>query len=148
MEECFFCDTLGSSEPPEGGWVYESDRFRAFAIPTNPVAGWLCLLTVRHAEGLDGLDDEESRELGVAIQRISSAMVDVTGRPATYMFAMPERVRHFHLAMGSAPETAPDEPRGGPLLAKVLLKDPSLSDRPEALRLAAQLREVLARTAG
>jgi len=143
VDECHFCESVGRSDPPEGGWVYSTDRFRAYALPAVSVPGWVVLHTTRHAVGLAGLDEEESRELGIGIQHLSRAMTHLCDTPKIYMFAMADRVPHFHMMLGAAPRTSPGEEGGAALLTRILMKDPTLRDREKSLMVAQQLRDLL-----
>ena len=146
MEQCIFCDLIATTEPPEGGWIYESRHFRALLLEAMAIPGWVVFHSVRHAEGLAGLNAAESAELGVALQRLSAAIIAQTGDPKTYMYSMCEPASHFHLLIGS-PVNAADTPRGAPFLVKVVLRQLPL-DRLESLRVAQDIGRLLAEPSG
>jgi len=68
--------------------------------------GWLVLVARRHIQSLDELTDPEAVELGRLIQRISSALKEVTGCVKTYVLQFAESPKHQHVHFHIIPRMA------------------------------------------
>lgn len=141
LTECSFCVRTAAPDAPPGGWVYETELFRASVSPGMSIPGWLVLHTVRHTEGLAGLNSLEQAELGVAVQALAATMVRRSGEPSVYMYAMCERVRHFHIMIGAPPPGVSE--RGGSLLIDVLKRESSLVDPSGVVSAAEEIGQLL-----
>jgi len=104
-ERCAICRSLGVAETT----LHLATNWRLRAHPNPcPVAGWLILDLVRHAEGWDELTDEETAEFGALVRAASSAIRAGTQCSRVYLLSFCESVPHVHMHL--APRHA-DDPR-------------------------------------
>jgi histidine triad (HIT) family protein len=88
--------------------------------------GYLMLETRRHVPGLEGLQDDEARQVGLWVARASRALVEVAGADHVYAFVIGDHVPHLHVHVvarypgapaeyrGPRVDEWPEAPRGGP----------------------------------
>ncbi len=93
---CSICNSLRSRHDPLELRRLEAFRLRSHAAPV-PIAGWTIIDLIRHAETLDQLTEEESRELGSLLVRTSAAIRAATGCERVYLLAFAEAARHVHV---------------------------------------------------
>jgi len=110
--DCQFCRSLRPGSEPDGLLVYQDEHLHA----VHPVAhggrselGVVRLQTRRHVPDLASLTDSEAGGLGLAIARISRALMECTGAAWTYCFGFTEGVRHVHLVIASRYRELPSE---------------------------------------
>lgn len=128
--DCLVCQKLRGERLPPGGalysdeWVYAS---HAFIPPGQSAAylGWTIIEIRRHISGLGEMTEAEAQALGLAIQRISRALQQVTGAERIYALVSGHAVDHLHLHLiprypGTPKEYDlakvdewPEAPRGG-----------------------------------
>ena len=138
-EECWFCDDHRGDATPPGGWLLESDGWRAGHVPGGwgPV-GTVVLETIDHHESLTDLPDEMALAFTRLLGRTQAAVCEVTGAARAYIWATMDRFPHLHFWVLPWPA---DHPLRGPrYLAEVLTFADGRSDEAAALRCAADLR--------
>ncbi|MCP4360349.1 MAG: HIT domain-containing protein, partial [Chloroflexi bacterium] len=99
---CFICQKhRGEIELP-GGAIYE-DALVFIGHGFNPdtqadhYLGHVLIEPKRHVPGLDGLTDEEARQIGLLTTRLGRALKEVTQAEHIYLFVMGHHVDHLHL---------------------------------------------------
>lgn len=146
--ECSFCLPTGDPHGLTDRIIWEDESF----LVTHPLEadgptylGLLLLQTKRHVAGLADLRDDESRELGLLMARLSRSIKECTGAAWTYGYAFMEGVRHVHMFIVARYSATPKEyhrlgivewperPQGGP---------------EEVAQLSARLRKVMANPPG
>jgi diadenosine tetraphosphate (Ap4A) HIT family hydrolase len=130
---------LGAADP---GWLLRTGHWGVSMHPAMPAPGWIAAQTLRHTEGLAGLDDAEVTELGPLLARLSAAVTRVTDSERVYTYSLGEGSPHTHMLLG------PPQPdlRGAAFIAGLLRRDASLADEAAALRVARELAGELAAT--
>lgn len=91
MSDCPFC--AGAFRP-----YIVSDRW-LLCRHADPVAiaGWMMLVAREHRSGLDDMNADEQREVGVILAEIARAVRAETGCERTYSITFNEAVPHLHL---------------------------------------------------
>lgn len=130
MSECPLCESLVSSDPPPGGWIFRDEFWAVSAHPGIAAPGWLAVQTSRHVETLAALHDGEATSLGVLLRDVSTWLQAATGADRTYTYALGEGVRHVHVLIGVPLSQSNPADRGARLLSRILARDPILH-RPE-----------------
>ena len=105
--ECSICAMV--AREPAAGWTYADASWVAGVLPGLEVPGWIVLALRRHAAEASPLSEREGAGLGVAISRLSAALVEVTDAERVYLQAYGEREPHWHLLLcARGPEVAPE----------------------------------------
>jgi hypothetical protein len=142
MDDCWFCDDNREDATPPGGWLVETDGWRAGHVP----GGWgplgtVVLETVDHHESLADLSDEMALAFARLLGRTQDAVCSVTGAARGYVWATMDR--HPHLHVWVVPWFEDHELRGPRYLAEVLTFAEGTPDEEAAIRTAEQLRTIL-----
>lgn len=128
-------------ERPSSGYVWEDPYVVAFGAR---IPGWVMLQARAHTAGIAGLDPEQAPAVGAAVAKIAQAMVRRSGDPRVYMYAMCEKVEHFHMLLGTPPVVDRSRDQvGGHLLARIVTRDPALVDEQAAERDALNLPDYM-----
>ena len=62
-----------------------------------PLAGWMMVAARAHRAGVDEMDADEQREIGIILAEVARAVRAETGCERTYSITFNEAVRHLHL---------------------------------------------------
>jgi len=139
---CLLCRravVLADSDP---GWLLRTGRWGVSMHPAMPTPGWVAIQTLRHTEGLAGLNDAEAGELGPLLARLSAAVTRVTRSARVYTYSLGENSPHTHVLLGPPRQGL----RGAAFITGLMHRDPSLADEAAALHVARDLAGAL--TAG
>lgn len=79
MTDCYACRMNAKPDLPLRERVYDDGRWRVAHAFNSTLAGWLVVLPRRHLRSLVELGPEEAAVLGPLLQRLSVALVTVTG---------------------------------------------------------------------
>jgi diadenosine tetraphosphate (Ap4A) HIT family hydrolase len=108
MPDCPLCRSIGTSGELPGEELARRRHWRVRVHPSPaPLAGWVILDLLRHAEGIDALLPEEASELALLLVDAAAAVKAATGCDRVYLLAFAEAVPHLHLHL--APRHAADE---------------------------------------
>ncbi len=147
MNECYPCrlEASGSSLPPREQ-VYDDGLWRVAHAFNSTLPGWLVALPKRHITGLTDLTAAESAALGPLLQRLSTALAEVTGCDKTYaaLFAEAEGFEHLHVHVVPRMPDLPDDRRGPAVFGYLSRDDSEWLPEPKRDRLAARLANALA----
>lgn len=140
VDDCLICrlETADKSTI-----VFRDDLWAAETVPGYDVPGWFFLHTRRHAERLSGLNDAELTSFGRRARDLTTAVTEVTGAPATYLFVFGENYPHFHAVITPRGEDVPANRRSG----EILKLRADHTDRDAAARLVPPVREAYRRLA-
>lgn len=145
---CYNCDQTADPDSL-APWerVHEEGLWRAALAFDSSLPGWLVIVPQRHVEGLHEVTAQDAAVLGSLLQRLSVALVEVTGCVKTYvmLFAEAEGFAHLHVHLVPRPADLPPEHRGPKVFAHLGVppeEQPSVRERND---LAAAIRTVLAR---
>jgi diadenosine tetraphosphate (Ap4A) HIT family hydrolase len=136
---CVLCDRARTLDTADPGWLLRSDSWAVSTHPAMSVPGWLAVQTIRHTEGLAGLDAAEAADLGPVLRTVSAAVTQVTGSRQIYTYSLGEGCPHTHILVG--PPSA--GLRGGAFIGALMRRDESLADQDAAERTAAALADEL-----
>lgn len=136
---CVLCDRAGGLDAAEPGWLLRSEGWGVSMHPSVPVPGWVAVQTIRHTEGLAGLNRSEAAELGLLLSRVSEAVTRVTGSQRVYTYSLGEGCPHTHILLG--PPSA--GLRGTAFISALLGRDQTLADQATAERTAIELAGAL-----
>ncbi len=133
---CDLCQRIEAAAPDTV--VFGDERFVVFQA--GDVPGWLTIATRRHAEGMDGLDDEEATELGRLLRRCAAALRSATGADRIHAVYLGENARHCHVGL------FPRRPEQSSLFGNesLLAEMRSLGDPAAASALRGTVRDALA----
>ncbi len=125
MSDCYPCTVEASARPPPRERVYDDGHWRVAHALSSTLPGWLVVLPKRHLTGLAELADEEAARLGPLLQRLSAALIEVTGATKTYvaLFAEAAGFEHLHVHVVPRPADLPED-RRGPRIFGYLDPDP------------------------
>ncbi|MEU2621055.1 hypothetical protein ABZ642_23435 [Streptomyces sp. NPDC007157] len=137
---CVLCARAGTLAHSDPGWLLRTGHWGVSTHPAIPAPGWVAVQTLRHTEGLAGLDDVEAAELGPLLARLSAAVTRVTGSERAYTYSLGEGSPHTHVLLGPPRRDL----RGAAFLTGLLRRDGSLADEAAALRVARDLAAELA----
>lgn len=114
MEDCLVCRKHRGELPEPGGLVYEDSLARAghAFLPEGRdrvYLGWLMVEPKRHLPELADLTDDEARAVGLALSRLSRALLRETNAEHIYSFVLGHHVPHLHVHLlprypGTPPE--------------------------------------------
>jgi len=129
QQQCFVCRKHRGEISSPGGTIYEDDLVYAGHIAANEKGstylGHLMAELKRHAPGLGDQTDEEARELGLLVTRLSRALKASEGAEHVYSFVLGDAVPHLHIHViprypgapreywGVRVDEWPDAPQGG-----------------------------------
>lgn len=130
QQDCFVCRKHRGEFHLPGGAIYEDDLLYAGHVAANgnepTYLGYLMAELKRHAPGLADQTDEEARELGLLVARLSRALKASEGAEHVYAFVLGHHVPHLHIHViarypgapreywGTHVDEWPDAPRGSP----------------------------------
>ena len=101
---------------PPGGIVHEDERFVVYGFPDRcPIPGYVIVASRRHVRGLYDLDPGEAAALGPLAIRIQRAQKAALGAAHAYLFALGDKVHHFHAHVVPQYADTPAHLRGGRL---------------------------------
>ena len=89
--------------------IYRTPGWDVVHSYNTALPGWLVLVTRRHIESVDQMNDAEAAELGVLLRRVSAALRSVTGCVKTYVIQFAEHPQHPHVHFHVVPRMA-DQP--------------------------------------
>ncbi|MFJ1604689.1 hypothetical protein ACIOHS_15190 [Streptomyces sp. NPDC088253] len=139
-EGCLLCARAVALPDADPGWLLRTGHWGVSTHPALPAPGWVAVQTLRHTEGLAGLDGAEAAELGPLLARLSAAVTRVTGSERVYTYSLGEGSPHTHVLLGP--------PRrdlcGAAFITGLLRRDTFLADETAALRVARDLAGDLA----
>lgn len=96
--DCLACQANADSTMAPGGRIRAYERwYLEHRVPPSPILGWLVLKTIRHTEGIVGMDPDEARELGPILEQASKALQQVSGAEQVYVCCFTEVVPHLHV---------------------------------------------------
>jgi diadenosine tetraphosphate (Ap4A) HIT family hydrolase len=136
--ECFLCRKhAGKLAAPPGGYIYQDAHWRVCHAPVNKgPLGTLFVESQRHFLDFAELLPDEAESYGILLKKLYTELKSITGAERIYQFIMLEGVPHFHAWLVPRAKEFPE--RGMKFLEKDLI-----CKKPEALKLAATLREAL-----
>ena len=103
--------------------------------------GWLVLVLRRHAESVADLTTDEAVELGLLVQRVSAALIAVTGCAKTYIAQFAEHPLHPHVHVHVVPRPVDIADDVGPKVFRRLgVPEPERVDEERMMELALSLR--------
>ncbi|MER5787129.1 hypothetical protein [Streptomyces sp. NPDC001980] len=137
---CVLCGRAGALTHADPGWLLRTGRWGVSMHPAMAAPGWVAVQTLRHTEGLAGLNDAEAGELGPLLARLSAAVTRVTGSERVYTYSLGEGSPHTHVLLGPPRRDL----RGAAFITGLLRRDVSLADEAAALRVARDLADELA----
>ncbi|MGE0710832.1 MAG: HIT family protein [Planctomycetota bacterium] len=138
-DECVACALTKDPRAVPGGRILETSRWHLeHAVAPVPLPGWLILRTIRHTEGITGLDAAEGAELGRLLQLVPQVLKEVTGAERIYVCCFTEVLPHLHIHL--IPR-APDEPLRGPQLFVERIAAQREPEDPAATAAAAEIAE-------
>jgi diadenosine tetraphosphate (Ap4A) HIT family hydrolase len=143
MDDCFTCEVNSGRRPPPGGTIYEDEAWLADHGTPALVRGYVVLKPRRHVHELADLLPGEAATLGVAAQRLLSAMRVALGPERIYVCSFAETVHHLHFHL--LPRYA-NMPGLGPNLVEALFSERWRCTDEEAEDAADRVRSALART--
>jgi diadenosine tetraphosphate (Ap4A) HIT family hydrolase len=116
---CYCCDrnAMLSDLPPRDAMIVEAGWRAAHTFGT-PIIGRLVLLPLRHVESLQDLSSTEAVALGSLLQRLSQALVRVTGCSKAWVMFLAEApgFAHVHFHIVPRPAEYAFEPGGATVL--------------------------------
>jgi hypothetical protein len=141
-DECWFCDDNRGDATPPGGWLVETDGWRAGHVPGGwgPI-GTVVLETADHRESLADLPEEMALGFTRLLGRTQDAVCAVTGATRAYVWATMDRHPHLHVWVVPWPEG--HELRGPRYLAQVLTFADGAPDDDAVIRTVDALRAIL-----
>ncbi len=96
--DCVACELNQDPSGAPGGRIASFDHwYLEHLIPPLPIAGWLILKTIRHTEGIVGLNAEESAELGGLLGRLPKVLKRISEAEQVYVCCFTELVPHLHI---------------------------------------------------
>jgi histidine triad (HIT) family protein len=140
---CIICEKHRRPAKEHPGFVAETDHWYVFhAVPMERspevYIGHLYLEPKRHIPGVDGLSDEEAREMGLLQARFGRVLKEVLGAEHVYLFVMGHHVPHLHVHLVPRYPGTPREYWG---VRVDEWPDAPLGKEPEARETARRLRE-------
>jgi len=140
MTECLLCRRAVVLDTADPGWLLRTGHWGVSMHPAMAAPGWVAVQTLRHTEGLAGLDGAEAAELGPLLCRLSAAVTRVTGSERVYTYSLGEGSPHTHVLLGPPR----GDVRGAAFITGLMGRDASLADDAAALRVARELADELA----
>lgn len=137
---CVLCRRAVELDAADPGWLLRTGHWGVSPHPAMPAPGWVAVQTLRHTEGLAGLDDAEAAELGPLLSRLSAAVTRVTGSERVYTYSLGEGSPHTHVLLGPPRRDV----RGAAFITGLMRRDASLADEAATLRVARGLARELA----
>ena len=117
-EICLVCETLSGKRKSPGGIIYENNFWLVeHTLPPIFIPGQLVIKLKRHCEHLGELSLEESANLGLIIQRVSQAVMQVTAAEKVHVASYGEHIAHIHFLV--TPRTS-DMPASNIKLVKLI----------------------------
>lgn len=150
VESCGTCRANREFLTAPGGVILDDGTWRLeHILEPIPMAGWLVLKPWCHVESMADLTEDESASLGRLSRRVIGAMREVMHPEKVYMclFAEAEHFAHIHFHFIPRFASTPLDRRGPAAfeyLADASRKGRSLVDVSEAVRIAAEIRDLLA----
>jgi len=111
---CELIDRRDAGEAPAWDCILRSSQWDVVHAYGTSIEGWMVLVVRRHITAVAELTDEEARDMGPLIKRVSRALQDVVGCAKTYVAQFAEHPLHPHVhvhVIPSSPDQA-DELRG------------------------------------
>ncbi len=136
--DCPYCPlTADDAAAPPGGWVLRDEDWLVQHGPAGAsFAGTLKIISRRHYVDFAEQSPLEAASFGRLLQRLDTAVREVTGAERVHLVSTRDRVQHFHAWL--YPRAHDAELRGTDYLAA-----PQSSDPADAERAAARYRELL-----
>ncbi|MFO0727582.1 MAG: HIT family protein [Myxococcota bacterium] len=104
--DCAICARIEGEAP-----IYQDAHWCLYPIEApTPIVGWVYLASRRHTPGLWALEPSEAASLGLALGRVSRALLEITQAERIYTAALGEAVPHLHLHL--VPRMAEASARG------------------------------------
>ena len=117
MTACKTCELVADrdrGDAPFWDCFYRTDYWDVVHKSETTLPGWLILVTRRHLNAIDQLNEAEAGELGVLIHQTSNALKEVVGCVKTYVIQFAEHPDHPHVHFHIIPRMADvsDDHRG------------------------------------
>jgi len=117
MTQCLTCELVArrnAGKAPLWDSIHRTEYWDVVHAYNTSLPGWLVLVTRRHIEALDELNEDEASELGVLIRHVSQGLKRATGCRKTYTVQFAEALEHPHVHFHIIPRMAdlPPEYRG------------------------------------
>lgn len=106
---CHSCEQNAADSLPPREEIWRSEHWRVAHAFDTALPGWLVVLATRHVVALDELPVAAAAELGLLLQRLTSAIRAVTGCEKTYVMMLGEAEGFSHLHIHVVPRV-PDQP--------------------------------------
>jgi diadenosine tetraphosphate (Ap4A) HIT family hydrolase len=147
QRSCQACELNADPEEATGGRIYATQHwYLEHIVAPLPLVGWLILKTIRHTEGIVGLNAEEGAELGRLLEVLPKVLAKVSGAEQVYVCVFTEVVAHLHIHL--IPRAAGQSVRGPKLFLERITAardDPQSCPAPaEAAAFAESMRVALA----
>jgi len=139
--DCVACLLNADPSGAPGGRILSTERWvLEHIVAPIPLVGWLILRTVRHTEGIVGLDPAEGAELGRLLATLPKMLQEVSGAEQVYVCVFTEVVPHLHIHL--IPRL-PDQAVRGPQLFVERMQ--AIREHPESSPPAAEAAAFVAR---
>jgi diadenosine tetraphosphate (Ap4A) HIT family hydrolase len=102
MESCLICEKHLHGLRSDNGWIVETEHLHVFHLPlseemNHTYLGALLIEPKRHVVGLDQLEEEEAREIGWMMARLSRLLKAEVEAEHVYSFVLGHHVPHLHV---------------------------------------------------
>ena len=105
-QSCEWMERRTRGEAPAWDCILRTDHWDIVHSNNTSLEGWLVLVLRRHVEAVADMSDDEARELGPLLRRVSSALHHVTGCVKTYVVQFAEHPQHRHVHIHVIPRHA------------------------------------------
>lgn len=94
--ECLPCQILRGKTIPPGGIIFQTKYWSCDHAFDIPLPGFLFLKTNRHVESITNLNENEAKELGPALLKITKAIDEILTPERIYVLRYGEVIKHVH----------------------------------------------------
>ncbi|MFF0501790.1 hypothetical protein ACFYU5_35750 [Nocardia aobensis] len=134
------CRICAADNADESAIVFRDDLWTAHIVPGFDVPGWFFLRTIRHAERLVGLDDNELATFARRARDLTAAVTSATGSEAAYMLMFGDNNPHFHVLIAARGAEVSADRRGPDIMKLRYEQTPEHAAR--AMELVPKVRQV------
>lgn len=124
VSECRTCELIerrDAGEAPPWDMIARTNGWDIVHAFGTTVEGWIVVVARRHITAVAALTDEEARELGPLIRRVSLALHETVHCPKTYVaeFAEHPQHPHVHVHVIARAEDLPADQRGPAIFSQL-----------------------------
>ncbi|MHA2130586.1 MAG: HIT family protein [Promethearchaeota archaeon] len=109
ISNCYTCELLvqrDENNSPLWDNIVRTEYWDIVHSYPTALPGWLVLVVRRHITAVEELTDEEAKELGVLIRRVSIILKQITACEKTYVVQFAESPKHPHVHFHIIPRMA------------------------------------------